>query len=51
MKVWDKNINFKEALWKDKDFMKVVRPRELEMFFDLGYYTRYVDRIFRKVGI
>lgn len=51
MEVWDKNINFKEALWKDKDFMKVVKPREIEKFFDLTYYTRYVDRIFRKVGI
>jgi len=51
MKVWNKNINFKEALWKDKDFMKAVKPRELEKFFDLGYYTKHVDKIFRKVGL
>lgn len=51
MKVWDKDINFKEALWMDKDFIKAVRPREIEEFFDLAYYTKYVDRIFRKVGI
>ena len=51
MMVWDENINFKEALWMDKDFRKVVNLKELEKFFDIDYYTRYVDRIFKKVGI
>ncbi len=51
MNVWNKNMHFKEALWKDKDFMKVVKPRELERFFDLGYYTRHVGKIFKRVGI
>ena len=51
MQVWKRSENFKATLWEDKDFMKVVKPRELEKFFDLSYYTKYVDRIFRKVGI
>ena len=51
MKVWNKGMNFKEALWMDKDFIKVVKSREIEKFFDLGYYTRHVGKIFRKVGI
>jgi len=51
MKVWKQNINFKESLWKDKDFMKVVKPKEIEGFFKLGYYTKHVNRIFKKVGI
>ena len=51
MKVWEKGINFKEALWNDSDFMKVVKPKEIEGFFDLGYYTKHVDKIFKKVGI
>nr|MBC8473224.1 adenylosuccinate lyase [Candidatus Omnitrophota bacterium] len=51
MDVWKKNENFKVALWMDKDFMKVVKPRELERFFDLGYYTKHVGKIFKKVGI
>ncbi|MFC1667071.1 adenylosuccinate lyase [Candidatus Omnitrophota bacterium] len=51
MNVWNKNMNFKEALWKDKDFIKTVKPREIEKFFELSYYTRHVDKIFRKVGI
>ncbi|MBU1853773.1 MAG: adenylosuccinate lyase, partial [Candidatus Omnitrophica bacterium] len=51
MRVWNENVNFKEALWMDKDFKKVVKPKEIERFFDLEYYTKYVDRIFKKVGI
>ena len=51
MKVWEKGINFKESLWNDSDFMKVVKPKEIEGFFDLGYYTKHVDKIFKKVGI
>ncbi|MBU1146977.1 MAG: adenylosuccinate lyase [Candidatus Omnitrophica bacterium] len=51
MEVWKRNENFKAALWMDNDFRKVVRSKELEKFFDLGYYTKHVDKIFRKVGI
>lgn len=51
MKTWNNNENFKTALWMDKDFMKVVKPKELEKLFDLSYYTRHVDKIFKKVGI
>ena len=51
MDVWKKNENFKAALWKDKDFIDVVKPKEIEKLFDLTYYTKHVDRIFRKVGI
>lgn len=51
MKVWGKNINFKEALWYDGDFTKVIKPREIEKLFDLDYYTKHVDKIFKKVGI
>jgi adenylosuccinate lyase len=51
MDVWGKNINFKEALWNDKDFMQVVKPKELEKFFYIDYYVKHVDTIFRKVGI
>lgn len=51
MKVWNSSENFKAALWMDKDFIKAVKPKEIEKFFDLGYYTKHVDGIFKKVGI
>src|SRR3989338_3222584 len=51
MEAWNKNINFKEALWKDKDFRTALTPKEIEKFFELAYYTKHVDGIFKKVGI
>ncbi|MBU4149261.1 MAG: adenylosuccinate lyase [Candidatus Omnitrophica bacterium] len=51
MRVWKEHINFKEALWNDKDFTKVIKPREIEKLFDLGYYVKHVDKIFKNVGI
>jgi adenylosuccinate lyase len=51
MKVWEKDVNFKDALLTDRDFIKVMKPREIEGFFDLKYYTKHVGAIFKKVGI
>ena len=51
MRVWNENENFKACLWADKDFIKVFKPKEIESFFDLEYYTKHVDRIFKRVGI
>ncbi|MFH1478894.1 MAG: adenylosuccinate lyase [Candidatus Omnitrophota bacterium] len=51
MRVWHEGINFKASLWEDKDFMSLVTPKEMENFFDLTYYLKYVGRIFKKVGI
>ncbi len=51
MKVWSTGENFKAVLWEDKDFMKVFKSGEIEKFFDLGYYIKYVDKIFKRVGI
>ncbi|MBU0759723.1 MAG: adenylosuccinate lyase [Candidatus Omnitrophica bacterium] len=51
MRVWKERVNFKEALWNDRDFIKVIRPREIEKLFDLGYYVKHVDKIFKNVGI
>jgi len=51
MQVWEKGVDFKEALLKDSDFTKAVKPKEIGKFFDIGYYTKYVDSIFKRVGI
>lgn len=51
MKVWDKNINFKEALTSDSDFIKLVKAEKIDDFFDVAYYTKHVSVIFKKVGI
>ena len=51
MRVWKERVNFKEALWNDRDFIKMIRPREIEKLFDLGYYVKHVNKIFKNVGI
>jgi adenylosuccinate lyase len=51
MKVWEKGVDFKDALKADSDFIKVVKAKEIEGFFKVAYYTKYVDAIFKKVGI
>jgi len=51
MKTWNENVDFREVLKKDVRFTKIIGPDEIDRFFDVNYYTRYVDRIFKKVGI
>jgi len=51
MKVWATGIDFKKALLEDGDFTKLVRPREIDSFFDVKYYTKHVNAIFKKVGV
>jgi len=51
MKVWEKNISFKDALLDDRDFVKFVRPNEINKLFDIAYYTKHVETIFKKTGV
>jgi adenylosuccinate lyase len=51
MKVWESGIDFKDALNADNDFIKLVKAKEVGTFFDVAYYTKHVDAIFKKVGI
>ncbi|MBU1912387.1 MAG: adenylosuccinate lyase [Candidatus Omnitrophica bacterium] len=51
MKVWEKNINFKDALLDESDFVKFVKPKEINRLFDITHYTKHVNTIFKKVGI
>ena len=51
MKVWEKDINFKDALLADSDFIKIVKSKEIDSFFGVSYYTKYVKAIFKKVKI
>jgi adenylosuccinate lyase len=45
------NIDFEEALKRNSKVRAVMGPRAIEECFDLGYHTRNIDRIFKKVGI
>ena len=44
-------IDFFDALLADNDIRSVLGAKAIEEMFDIRYYIRNVDRIFRRVGI
>ncbi len=51
MQVWQETSDFKDILYRDRKVRKHLRPGEIDGCFDIKYYTRHTDRIFKKVGI
>jgi len=49
MKVWEQGADFKTELLADAEVTAALSPAEIEEKFDLGYHTRHVDTIFRRV--
>ena len=49
MKSWKEGTEFKKILLKDKEVKKYLTAQEISEIFDLGYYLKHVDYIFRRV--
>ncbi|MFT7311517.1 MAG: adenylosuccinate lyase [Paracoccaceae bacterium] len=49
MRVWDHGADFMEELKGDAEVCAVMSVAEIEDMFDLGYHTKYVDTIFKRV--
>ncbi|WP_297321906.1 adenylosuccinate lyase [uncultured Bartonella sp.] len=49
MKVWEQGKDFLEELLSDPAVRRVLTEEELREKFDLGYHTKHVDTIFRRV--
>jgi len=49
MKVWEKGADFLEELLADKDVMAALSEEEVRDKFDMGYHTKNVDVIFKRV--
>ncbi len=49
MKSWKKRLSFKEILGKDPVIKKYISGKELESLFDLSYYLKNIDFIFKRV--
>jgi len=45
------DIDFKEALKKNKKIRNIMNTEEIEECFDLAYHLRNIDKIFKKAGI
>lgn len=51
MVVWQTKREFKEVLLNDRKIRKILSSNLIEACFDIKYYTRFIDKIFKNVGI
>ncbi len=49
MKVWEHGADFKTELLGDAEVLAALSPAEIEDKFDMGYHTKHVDTIFKRV--
>ncbi|KHJ55027.1 adenylosuccinate lyase [Aureimonas sp. OT7] len=49
MKVWEQGADFLQELLADAEVRAALSEEELREKFDLGYHTKHVDTIFRRV--
>ena len=49
MKVWQEGANFLDLLKADTEVSALIPAKALEELFDLGYHTKHVDTIFKRV--
>jgi len=48
---WDEGGDFRELIKSDKEAATYLSEGELNQLFDYGYYTRYVDETFQRLGL
>ena len=51
MKAWQRNQNFLTMLKADAEVIAALPNDELELLFNEQYYLRYIDDIFKRVGL
>ena len=49
MKVWNEGGNLLDRLKADPDVTKHIKTADLEVLFDMGYHTKHVDTLFKRV--
>ena len=49
MKVWEQDADFQTELLADDDVRAALTEDEIREKFDLGYHTKHVDTIFKRV--
>lgn len=51
MKSWKDGSDFKENLLQDQKVLQFLNAGDLDRIFDLEYYLRNINKIFRRVGL
>ena len=48
---WDQGEDFRRLIKSDEETATYLSEKELDELFDYGYYTRYVDETFQRLGL
>jgi len=51
MQVWQETSDFRDILNRDRKVRKYLKTSDIDVCFDIKYYTRHTDRIFKRVGL
>ena len=51
MQVWNETSSFKDILYRDRKVRKYLKTGDIDACFDIKYYTRHTDMIFKRVGL
>ncbi len=51
MRSWDEDRDFRELLKADPEAKARLSDAEMDEIFDYGYYTRYIDDTFQRIGL
>ncbi len=51
MEVWEKSADFYQLLKGDEEVANLLSENELKDLFDYNYYLRYVNTIFKRLGL
>lgn len=51
MEAWKARSDFKTALKSDRAILRNLNPGEIDNCFDIKYHTKFVNKIFRRVGV
>jgi len=51
MQVWQETSDFKDILNRDRKVRKYLKPGEIDACFNIKYYSRHTDKIFKRVGL
>ena len=51
LRAWDEGEDLRDLLRRDPDVSSTLSGSDLEELFDYGYYPRYVDQLFERLGL
>jgi len=51
MQVWQETSDFRDVLYRDRKVRKYLKPSDIDSCFNIKYYTRHRDYIFKRVGL